>query len=97
MQGGLDPIADRVGVLDRHLGGHHEMELDERHAAGTAGAHVVRLDRAFGVLRDQLAQFGDLLGVGDLVHESADGFPQDAVTGPENVQRDQAGDGRVEA
>src|SRR5690625_164784 len=48
MQGSLDSVADAVRRADGHLSRHDEMEIDEGHAPGGAGADVMRLDRALG-------------------------------------------------
>ena len=44
-QGFFDPVADGVGLVDRHLAGNDEVELDEGHLAGVPCADVVRLEK----------------------------------------------------
>ena len=45
----LKPVADIVRLGDAHLTFHHEVEIDECHAAGLACAQIMRLDRAIGI------------------------------------------------
>ena len=40
----LDAVADAVRLADGLLARHDEVEIDERHPPGVAGAQIVRLD-----------------------------------------------------
>ena len=94
---GLDAVADDVGVLDRHPGRHDQVELDEGDVAGLPGAQIVRLDGAGGVGRDRAAHAAEHLRVRRLVHQRAHRIAEHRVAGPDDVERHQAGDHRVEA
>ena len=72
------------------------MELDERGAAGLAGADVVRLDGAGRLGRNGGADLRKQPGLGRLVHKPAGGIAQHRVAGPEDVDRDQRRDRRIE-
>ena len=47
----LQAVADVVRLGDAHVARHDEVEIDEGHPAGMAGAQIVRLDGAFRIDR----------------------------------------------
>jgi hypothetical protein len=88
-QGFLDPVANLMGIGHATVAWDDKVELDESHAPGMPGSHIMRLDRARRVLPNQFLDGRYHFGRRRFVHQPRGALAHHLISGPQNVDADQ--------